>query len=512
MNRKARTQGLCALALAVTLAGAHEGQAQQSQDPQQINLVGATVYDPAEILGYAAKLVAQRTGGVTPGDLADTIAQIYREDGYFLAEVFIAEDGRTLVIDEGRIETIAIEGMDAQTYRLAERYVRPILGRPALTQEEFERAVMLIEDIGSTDAIAEVDYPDAGSGARLRVIGTPVDRNHGFVTLDHPARRFGDAAILSFGQEFHDALTAGDMLRLELSGSRDFDGGSRSVWGAVSYRVPVGGGGGFVEGYYGDVTAKWDATARLQATDFDGDTAILALGYPVIRNVDTYGYAILDLRETRSGVDVSGTVFDSDVRALGLSWIHGHALSHGGALEYAVNVTYGRRSNGAVVFDDGETHFAYLRAGFGYERPVSWFGPESSFRFDLWGQVTNDRLPGVEEFHIGGREEERGYLFAEATGDSGFSASIEVSRDLVPQSAVLRRLRPFGFVDFGAVRNNAPSPTERSEEKFASVGIGIDAEFASGIFVRSYLAAPLRDGPDTDAGDPALYLSLTKTW
>lgn len=511
MERPSLNQGFCAIALATLLASTNAGVAQQTQSAQQINIVGTTVYGPAEILGYAAKLVAQRTGAVSVRDLADTIEQIYREDGYFLAEVFVAEDGRTLVVDEGRIDTISIEGVDDATYKLAERYVRPILGRPAPHRKEFERAIMLVDDIAAVDALAEIDYPDSGSGARLRVIGTPVDRNYGFVTLDHPSRRFGEAAILSFGQEFHNALTAGDMLRLELSGSRDFDVGADSIWGALSYRVPVG-NGGFIEGYFGDVTAQWDATARLQATDFDGKTAILAFGYPVIRNVDTYGYAILELRQTQSGVNVSGAVFDSDVRAFGAAWIYGHALARGGALEYAVNVTYGSRKNGGVSFDDGDDDFSFIRAGFGYERPVSWFGPDSTFRFDLWGQATNDRLPGVEEFHIGGREEERGYLFAEATGDSGISASVEFGRDLFPQTVSVRRVRPFGFIDLGAVRNNAPSETELSEETFASVGFGIDAEFASGIFTRAYLAAPLRDGRDTNAGEPAVYLSLTKTW
>lgn len=500
------------VAFAALLAGAGPVGAQQAGRAEQINIVGVSVYEPAEILGYAAKLVAQRTGSVEPGALALTVAQIYREDGYFLAEVSIAGDGRTLVVDEGRIDTISIEGIDASTYRLAERYMRPILGRPALNQREFERAIMLVEDIGSTDAVAEIDYPDPAAGAHLRVIGTPVDRDTGFVKIDHPSRQFGEAAILSFGQEFHDALTAGDMLRFELSAGRNFDVGSDSVWGALFYRVPVGDGGGFIETYLGDVTARWDATASLQATDFDGNTAILAFGYPVIRNVDTYGYAILDLRETDSEVDVSGTVFDSGVRAVGASWIYGHALPHGGALEYAVNVTYGSRTGASVSFDDGDDDFSYIRAGFGYERPVDWFGPDSSFRFDLWGQATNDRLPGVEQFFIGGREDERGYFFAEATGDSGISASFEVSRDLFPQNAALRRIRPFGFFDVGTIRNNRPSVTELSEETFASIGVGIDAEFASGFFTRAYVAAPLRDGPDTDAGDPAIYLSLTKSW
>ena len=46
----------------------------------------------------------------------------------------------------------------------------------------------------------------------------------------------------------------------------------------------------------------------------------------------------------------------------------------------------------------------------------------------------------------------------------------------------------------------------------ASVGIGIDAGFAGNLHMRSHLSVPLSDGPRTGAGDPALYLSLTKSW
>ena len=119
-----------------------------SQD-RQYNLTGVTVYDPAEILGFAAQLTAQRQGSVTPRALADTIEVIYREDGYFLAEVFVGSDGQTLVVDEGEIGSLSIEGVDAATFRRIRSYMAPVVGRRAVTQREFERAMMLVEDMQS---------------------------------------------------------------------------------------------------------------------------------------------------------------------------------------------------------------------------------------------------------------------------------------------------------------------------------------------------------------------------
>ena len=144
---------------------------------------------------------------------------------------------------------------------------------------------------------------------------------------------------------------------------------------------------------------------------------------------------------------------------------------------------------------------------------MSWFGPNSSVRAEFWGQLTPNRLPGIEEFYIGGREEERGYSFAEAQGDNGLSGTLEVGRDLfIGADDILRRVRPFGFFDVGYVHNNDPAATELGDETFASLGLGLDAEFAHGFFARSYLGVPLTDGPTTRTGAPAFYLGLTKTW
>ena len=502
--------------IVAAMAFAVSASAATSQE-RQYNLAGVTVYDPAELLGFAAQVTAQRRGKVTASTLAETIEVIYREDGYFLAEVFVGSDGQTLVVDEGEIGSLSIEGVNEATFRRIQSYMAPVVGRRAVTQREFERAMMLVEDIQSISATAEIDYPPGEMSAEVRIIASPEDDAFGYVTLDNPSREFGDEIILTFGQQFVSLLTPADMLRIEASGTLEFDGGDDSVWGALAYRLPLGGSGAYAEAYVGSVTARRDRDGTLAPTDLDGNTAILAFGYPVVRDVDTYGYTLLEFRRSTSDVDIDETgeettKFDSDVDVLAATWIYGKALPEGGAWEYALNVAFGDRTSDPVGFDDGDEDFWHLRFGLGYEHPVTWFGPEGTVRAELWGQYTADRLPSIEEFYIGGREEDRGYVFAEAQGDTGVSATLEVSRDLFPEGGLLRRYRPFGFLDVGWVENNVPGPDELADETLASLGVGVDLEFPAGAFVRSYVAAPLLDGPSTDAGDPAFYLGLTKSW
>lgn len=482
----------------------------QAQDATAISLLGVTAYEGQDLLSFAAKTAATRYGRVTPAEVAAIVEQIYREDGHFLAIARVADGGRSIVVDEGRIDSISIEGVDEATFRRIRAYVAPVLGRPALTLRAFERAVMLADDLPEVSVTAEIDYPPGAAGGALRIVATPEPGQAGRLTLDNPAREFGEAATLSFEQSVFGALTPGDMVRLGVFGTRAFDGGDFALLGSLTYRFPVGASGGYVEAYAGTVRAGRDARGALLETDVEGRTGLIAFGFPVIRDVERYGYAIVEARHASTDVDVSGTVFESGVNTIGATWLYGEVRPDGAAIEYGANLTFGETAaGGGPGIDDT---FWHLRAGVGYEAPVTLFGPDSFVKAQVWGQFSNSRLPAVEEFYLGGREDERGYAFAEAQGDSGLSASFEVGRDFFPASATVQRWRPFAFLDAGILRNNSPAPGESAEETLASVGLGVDAAFARDVFLRSHVGVPLTDGPATGAGEPAFYLSITRSW
>ena len=488
--------------------------AQSDAQPASFELQGAGAYNAEEILSFAAQVELQRTGGVTAEGIARTIETIYREDGYFLAEAQVAADGRTIILNEGEIGSLSIEGVDQRTAALIRDYFEPVIGKLGVTLSDFERAVMLTEDIQSIAASAEIYYPDGQDTAQVRVVAEQQDNSFGYVTLDNPAREFGNAATLTFSQEFASLLTPGDLFRFQLSGTAAFDGDENDLYGSVIYREPVGTAGTYGEVYLGNAVGDRDASGALRQTDLGGNTAIIALGHPFVRSVDTYGYGLIEVRRSGSDNDVDGVSIDfkSTVNVVSASWIYGRALQNGGAFEYATAFSFGSRTSDADGFDDGDKDFQHLRAGAGYQQPVSWFGENSSFRAEAWGQYTNNRLPGIEEFYLGGIDDERGFAFAEVQGDSGISASFQAGRDFFPGSPNLRRVRPFGFVDVGYISNNDPSALETNDEILSSIGVGVDLAFDRGIFVQTYAAVPTTSGPDTDSGDPAFYFALSKSW
>ncbi len=501
---------LRAAGLAVGMLAAPAVLHAQSDAPRTLSVQGVTAYDGQDLLSYAAKVAATRHGRVEAAEVAEVIELIYREDGHFLAVATVAPGGGSILVDEGRIDAVSIEGVDRETFRLLKSYMAPVVGKEAITLAEFERAIMLADDLPEISVTAEVDYPPGADGGVLRLVAAPEARQMGRITLDNPALQFGEAATLSFEQSFFGALTPGDDLRVGLFGTRAFDSGDHSLLGSLTYRFPIGGSGAYLEGYAGNIRAGRDARGALLETDVEGRTGILALGYPVIRDVERYGYAILEARTASTDVTVSGTVFESGVNAVGATWLYGEVTDRSGTVEYGVNLTFGETTaGGGPGIDDT---FWHLRAGVGYEVPVRSFGPGGYVKAQVWGQFTGSRLPPVEEFYLGGREDERGYAFAEAQGDSGLSASVEIGRDFFPDQSAVQRLRPFAFLDAGVIANNDPTATELGDATLASIGLGVDAEFASNVFLRSHVGVPVTDGPVTNAGDPAFYLSVTKSW
>ncbi|MFO6464229.1 ShlB/FhaC/HecB family hemolysin secretion/activation protein [Jannaschia sp. KMU-145] len=469
------------------------------------SLTGVTVYEAQTLLDFATQLSLSRGGVVTPEAVAATIETLYREDGYFLAEVFVSPDGSVLTVDEGAIGDIVIDGADPETAALIASYMLSVQAERPATLATFERGLMLSDDLGTVQVTSEIDYPDPAGPAQLRLVATELDRSYGFVTLDHPVRELGDAATITFDQTYLGALSAGDLLNFNLSATSDF-AGDTTLLGTLRYRVPLGASGGYGEVYLGNVAARRDATGTLQQTDIEGRTAILAYGFPFVRNVEAYGYGLFELRSSETDVEVGGTTFEDDVTTIGASWIYGRTLENGGELEYALTYTLGRSDAG------GGATFSHLRFGAGVIAPTEWFGSGSFASAEVWGQYSRDRLPQIEQFHVGGRDQDRGYVFAEDEGDTGASASLAMGRDFFPEMEAVRRVRPYSFLDLAFVSDTGPGGGMTNTREFASIGLGLDLEFENQFSVSSYVAVPLIDGPFSSEGDPALYLGLTRSW
>lgn len=123
------------------------------------------MYDADELAIFAGQFAFNNN--VT---FEDAVELIYREDGYFLAEAQVSTDGQSVVVHEGEIDAISIEGVESRGFTRIKSYLESLVGKTPLSQTEFERAVMIANDLAGVELTTELDYPDPNAGARLRVI------------------------------------------------------------------------------------------------------------------------------------------------------------------------------------------------------------------------------------------------------------------------------------------------------------------------------------------------------
>lgn len=477
-----------------------------AQIQAQYHLIGVNEFEASFLLQYAAHAAIDQDD-ISGDYIARIVEQLYHEDGYFLASTRYDSDRQAIIVNEGQISSLHVEGVDAEMFMLIRSYAAPLLADPAISHDEVERVLMLIRDIETITAVIElVTSPEDGT-SQMRIVAEENLSNWGRLTLNTPSREIGDAITISLEQNYYHSLTAGDLLRLNLQGTSNLKNGNNKFLGSLAYRTPAGPAGGYIETYVGTYTARHDARGALSSVDTTGSTAILAYGLPMLRTAERYGYVIGELRYAQT--DIDSPLVNSDESAVvgSLIWIDGQITPNGNALEYAVSLSAGEQS------DDPESanSFHYARVGLGWSSSAHINQRKINIDLQLLAQISNDVLPGSEKFAMGGHNINRGYEYGELAGDSGAFISGEIS---TADAIGLGRdfaLVPFAFAEMGWVSSNTFSERFARSDVGASIGIGLDFSWSNRLSGKFYAAMPLVDGP-ISRDDPALYLSVSRTW
>ncbi len=126
--------------------------------------------------------------------------------------------------------------------------------------------------------------------------------------------------------------------------------------------------------------------------------------------------------------------------------------------------------------------------------------PASTRACDSVGQISDQPLISNEQFSAGGLDSVRGYLEAEALGDSGWDASFELrSPSLFAGVPSIDELRLYGFFDSARLRLRDPLPDQNDVFSLASTGAGLDLQLWKSFNAALVWARALRDGPTTAA-------------
>ena len=453
--------------------------------------------------------------------LAADLLHALEQRGYILATVDLTDDG-ILNVDLGRINKITVMGLDSKSELRARGYLETATGEKP-NVKNIDRALALINDLpGISASIAFERSPT--DGAYELVLAADQRRQFGGVSLDSTPRNLFKQNRINLQQDFYSVLTGGDIVRLQGAYIRGDDKpAQRSVYG--SYQIPVGKDGFYLEGSVGDLKSETSvvgtSTTAITSSgvtiipgavsnhDFEGQTASLTAGYPLVRTHNSALYIVSALNYSDDTTDSLG---DAESILGSISVFHNHHSATGESIAAGISLSYGSVDD-FINTKDG--NFGHLRVGAGYIQPVHAISQNTEIRLEGYGQIGSTKTPASSGFNLGSEEFLRGYSTATFSGNSGLAATAELAHAYHPTIDYIHRLTPYIFIDVGYIENASSqvnATTRPENDTLVSFGLGATANFENNLQLLGYFGIPVMEDASNKVPGPRPYLKLSWSW
>lgn len=521
MHRFTVAMALCwcsTVSLASTAQVMPSASGQQLADvpfaPKQHEVHGVTVYDPSQLLAFAWAHAASGGGPPTLKATAEAMALMYREDGYPLAEVVAEADLATGTlrwrVTEGHVDAVEVSEPHDQLAASVLARLQPLTQIRPLRQADLERALALVDDMPEVSMTSRLMPSAQGSGHTLQVnmVRTP---RQGWLGFDLVPVKPGYAKRLMVQDQRHGLLQPGDMLRLVGVVTAEPSRGN-SAFGSLTYRVPVGLGGNYLEAMAGNGRSVRDLSSIPARSDLRGLNLSLAWGHPLARDLHGHTHFVAALEHANATQRWAGQAPESEATAIRVYWVKAHTNENSRLRQTSLVLSAGQRpSTPAGAAPDGERHFAHVRAAYGLSGPWTLGDTALTYRLEGALQWSPHALPAVEKTTLGHYPYLRGYAPAEVAGDRGLGAIYEVvRRGSISQG--MTPVVPFGFVSAGRVNSVAHGGQQAQGWTLASLGLGLRGVSSGGLSAEAWVAVPLRNGPLSRKGKTAFFMTIGTKW
>jgi hemolysin activation/secretion protein len=488
-----------------------------------IAVEGATAIAPQDLAPLWQHLIGTRVTIAEIEAVAAGIGARYRSEGYVLSQAIVpeqvVEEGVvTILVIEGFIDRVAIQGGTQRAQEAAGRFVAPAAGTRPLQLEALERGVLLSRDTlgGTVETVLEPSPSTFGAADMTVLIAPkPVD---GFAAIDNlGAKVYGEGWTATLGATAYGYLGLNERLGLLVAGTPTDLGALGYIQGTAEIPLP-----------------------SLNGTVLDGAQLELFADYansePDLDDLGAEGFTVT-LEET----NLAATLFVPFIRTrsqnlfgrIGLGWLDSDTVNSFAGndeserdrlLVLFARATWDRADRiGGVSLVEAELRQGIDAGGLtqiGSSRPgapsadftsaglklarLQDLGSDWSVYGELQGQAASTILPNAERFLLGNSTIGRGFAPGNTTGDAGYGGRLELRR-LVPvtgpgESPMAAELYAFG--DYGQAYDRSFERDGNKWETLASFGIGARIDLSEGITIIPEVARQLEGfNSDSDTGD-----------
>ncbi len=463
---------------------------------KQFELVGNSLFEEDVLLGEIAELSGTEISIEGIYQAADKLQRFYRERGYLLASVYVPaqkiSSGKVrLEIIEGRLESVVVEDvLESYSPRFLINYFDATKLGEVISQSELEQKISKLNDLPGLTTRAVI-LPGSKYGTSNIALQAVEDRSSITLRVNNYGRMSLGETRLEAGWLFVNPFSQGDQFNLSAIFSED----SRMTfvrgdYGALVNKYGTRIGGSISTFDYEVDTDEINLTGVLEG---DGNNFRVFTSHPLIRSRNNrldLGAAFRVSETGESGSLALTTDTKSiDILDLFLNW----RPTHDGGAVSSVAVTYS--SNFKDNADGTENDALKSRLTFDYNL-VKPFAQTWFVQFAVNLVTSDDPLPDVERYRIGGPANVRAYPSAELAGDEGNTIRFDVGKrfNFGGGTNMVVKL----FADKGTVERTIPAAGEDSKESLSGYGVGVLFDFGSGHSLELDVVEPDSDLESSD--------------
>ena len=457
---------------------------------RRVTIEGATAYTAQQLDSTIADLISPDTPLAKIEAARLAILDRYRDGGFLLTAVFANIDQQgtlTFLVTEGRIAEVKLDGDIGPAGTTVLRFLNHLTEQRPIDIATLERWLLLAQEV---------------PGVTLRAVLRPSTDEPGALTLIAEVKRAAFSGLfVADNAAYPKTGPAEGLLVLDANSFTEYGdkteatvyhtSGNTSNFGQVSTELFVGGTGLRVQIYGG--YGPTHPSSPLRDIGYEGTTTVFGVSarYPLIRRRQQTLDLTASLDAIESDVNIGNgavSVSKDTLRVLrvGASYaLHDTLL---GADRSATNSIKVRLSQGLPAFGASVSvgnstsdsiavvDFTKINAEISRTQILfePWNGADISLLGLVAGQKSNQVLPEVEQFQLGGLQLNPGYYSGEVTGDSGLAFYAELQLNDTWNIPIWRHFDAatqfFGFWSWGETWNNGPL---RLNSRIASAGGGV---------------------------------------
>ncbi len=492
---------------------------------REFRFTGITLFKPEQLQALLSDRIGKTLGFDELETAANTITVFYRQHGYFGATAYLPaqeiKDGAVeITVVEGRLGKIRLKRMPEVRLKesIARGYLDHIpLDRP-LSEREVERALLLLNDLPGISVSGVLEPGETPGTGDLVIQMNEGKLLSGSVELDNSGSRSTGEYRAGAGVTVNNPSGRGDQLNLRAL--RAQAGGMNNV--AASYAIPINSMGTKAEINYSTLDYRLGKDFAALKASGKAEVVGAKVSHSIVRSrsVNVIGQVGVESKKLEDRIDSTNSSNDKSSRNLSLrlavdrsdDWLGG------GSNYLALTYLRGRLaldtpsvSAQDAAPDGRQTQGMFQKWNYSLSRQQV-IAAQWSMYAAVSGQGAQKNLDSSEKFSLGGPYGVRAYPVAQASGDEGVVANVEL-RYLLPQTILPGEWMLSGFVDAGRARiNKEPLVTDTNNiQRLYASGIGLSWTGYRGVNLRTSLAWSGTERTQAEVSDrnPRLYMQMS---